>query len=382
MKKVNNFIPVCEPHLNGNELKYVKECIETGWISSSGVYIKKFEESFANYCGAKYAVCVTNGTVALHLALLAIGVKKGDEVIIPNFTMIASAFAVCYIGAIPVFVDADISTWNINVDLIESKITSKTKAIMPVSIFGQPCNMTKINNLAKNYNLKVIEDAAESHGAEYNGKKTGTLADVTTFSFFANKNLTTGEGGMVVTNNEEYYNKCLYYKNLCFPLNGPRNYIHEDIGFNYRMSNIHAAIGLAQVEKADYYRDKRISIYQMYKKFLANTPGIIFQDTIANCFNVHWMNAILIDSSVFGIDRDELIKVLNKYNIDSRLLFVGMNKQPALKKYGCDTSFAYPVTDHLTQNGLYLPSGSSLTENQIKYISEVIINAKQIINES
>lgn len=382
MKKVENFIAVCEPHLNGNELKYVNECIETGWISSSGVYIKKFEQSFANYCGAKYAVCVTNGTVALHLALLALGVKKGDEVIIPNFTMIASAFAVCYIGAVPVFVDADINTWNINVDLIESKITSKTKAIMPVSIFGQPCDMTKINILATKYNLKVIEDAAESHGAEYNGKKTGTLADVTTFSFFANKNLTTGEGGMVVTNSEEYYNNCLYYKNLCFPLNGQRNYIHEDIGFNYRMSNIHAAIGLAQVEKANYYRDKRISIYQMYKQFLANTPGIIFQSTLTNCLNVHWMNAILIDSSVFGIDRNELMKVLNQYNIDSRLLFVGMNKQPSLIKYGCDNSSTYPVTDYLTQNGLYLPSGSSLSENQIKYICEVILNAKQIINES
>lgn len=382
MKKYDTFIPVCEPYLNGNELNYVNDCLNTGWISSSGIYIKKFEDSFAEYCGSKYAVCVSNGTVALHLALLAIGIKKGDEVIIPNFTMIASAFAVCYIGAIPVFVDADKDTWNINVDLIEEKITTRTRAIMPVSIFGQPCDMDKINLLASKYNLLVIEDAAESHGAEFKGIKTGNLADITTFSFFANKNLTTGEGGMIVTNNENFYNNCLYYKNLCFPLKGPRNYIHEDIGYNYRMSNLHAAIGLAQVEKADFYRDQRIFVNRLYKKYLGHTPGIKFQQTLTSCLNVYWMNAILIDPKIFGMERDNLIEVLKSYNIDTRLLFVGMNTQPALIKYGCDVSSLYPITENLTKNGLYLPSGSSLTEKQIKYISEVIINANIIINES
>ncbi|HQB60744.1 MAG TPA: DegT/DnrJ/EryC1/StrS family aminotransferase, partial [Spirochaetota bacterium] len=222
---MDKFIPVCEPYLNGNEKDYVLEALQSGWISSSGKYIKLFEEKFAEYCGAKYAVCVINGTMALHLALVSLGVGKGDEVIIPDFTMIASAFAVCYTGAKPVFVDADKKTWNINADLIEEKITEKTKAIMPVSIFGNPCDYDKINRIAQKYNLLIIEDAAESVGAEFKRIKTGALADITAFSFFANKNLTTGEGGMITTNSEEFYDKARYYKNLCFPLDGNRNYI-------------------------------------------------------------------------------------------------------------------------------------------------------------
>lgn len=271
------FIPVCEPFLNGRELEYVTDCMQTGWISSAGKYVKAFEEKFAAYCGAKYAVGVCNGTVAIHLALTALGIKQGDEVIIPNFTMIATAFAVCYTGAIPVFVDAEKDSWNIDVNKIEEKISKRTKAIMPVSVFGHPCEMDKINELAKKYKIKVIEDAAESHGAEYKGIKTGSLADITTFSFFANKNITTGEGGMVVTNNEELYKKCLYFKNLCFPLDSPRNYLHRDIGFNYRISNILSAIGLAQVEKADEYIAIRIKNASLYKSYLEDIPGISFQ---------------------------------------------------------------------------------------------------------
>ncbi len=367
------FIPVCEPFLNGNEKEYVNDCLTSGWISSAGKYVKAFEEGFASYCGAKYAVGVCNGTVALHVALTALGIKKGDEVIIPNFTMIASAFAVCYTGATPVFVDAEPETWNIDTLKIEEKINKKTKAIMPVSIFGHPCEMEKIWELAEKYGLKVIEDAAESHGAEYKGKKTGNLADISAFSFFANKNLTTGEGGMVVTNNEKLYNQCKFYKNMCFSLDAPRNYIHDDIGFNYRISNIHSAIGLAQVEKADMYRSLRIRNASIYSKYLKDTPGIILQKTKENVLNVHWMNAIIVDSQKYGRTRDELIIELNKKNIDTRLLFVGMNKQPALVDFGCKMSGAYPTTDWLTQNGFYLPSSSNLKE-------ETIINICDIIN--
>ena len=252
------FIPVCEPFLDGNELKYINEAVRDGWISSSGRFVSLFEQKFAEYCGVKYGVAVCNGTVALHLGLVSLGIGKDDEVIIPDFTMIASAFAVCYTGAKPIFVDAETETWNINPEKIEEKITSRTKAIMPVSIFGHPCEMDRIHEIAGKYNLAVIEDAAESHGAEYNGKKTGSLADITAFSFYANKNLTTGEGGMVVTDDEKLYKKALYHKNLCFSLDAPRDYMHNDIGFNYRMSNLHAALGLAQVEKADEYRSMRI----------------------------------------------------------------------------------------------------------------------------
>jgi len=308
------------------------------------------------------------------LALVALGVKEGDEVLLPNFTMIASAFAVCYTGAKPVFVDAESGSWNIDVKKMEAKITSKTKVIMPVSIFGHPCDMDEIQALADKYQLKVLEDAAESHGAEYKGRKTGNLADITTFSFFANKNLTTGEGGMVVTNDEKLYNLCRYHKNMCFPLDAPRNYMHEDIGFNYRISNIHSAIGLAQVEKADEYRDLRIRNARLYKSLLKNVPGIVFQETKEIVLNVHWMNSLVIEPTKYGRTRDELISELKKNNIDTRLLFVGMHRQPALKKFGCDCSGDYPVTDWLTENGFYLPSGSNLTEQTITAICQIIKN--------
>ncbi|HOF00475.1 MAG TPA: DegT/DnrJ/EryC1/StrS family aminotransferase [Spirochaetota bacterium] len=374
---MNKFIPVCEPYLNGNEKDYVLEALQSGWISSSGKYIKLFEEKFAEYCGAKYAVCVINGTMALHLALVSLGVGKGDEVIIPDFTMIASAFAVCYTGAKPVFVDADKKTWNINADLIEEKITEKTKAIMPVSIFGNPCDYDKINRIAQKYNLLIIEDAAESVGAEFKGIKTGALADITAFSFFANKNLTTGEGGMITTNSEEFYNKARYYKNLCFPLDGNRNYIHNDVGYNYRMSNIHAAIGLAQVEKADYYKELRIKNGNLYKKYLSEIEGVVLQETTRDSLNVYWMNGLSIEEDKYGRTRDELINHLNNNKIDTRLFFVGMSKQPSLRKYGCDCLGGYPVTENLSKNGFYLPSASSLTEDKIKYICDIIKGYKK-----
>ena len=365
-------IPVCEPFLNGNEVKYVKDCIETGWISSSGKYVQAFEEKFAQYCDCKYGVAVCNGTVSLHLALCALGIGKGDEVIIPDFTMIASAFAVCYTGAIPVFVDADKDTWNIDANKIEAKITSKTKAIMPVHIFGNPCNMDKITEIAGKYNLYIIEDAAEAHGAEYNNKKAGSFSDIASFSFFANKNLTTGEGGMVVMKNREYYDKCRYLKNMSFPINGPRIYEHNDIGFNYRMSNIHAAIGLAQTEKADEYRQMRIKNHNLYKELLKDTEGIIFQKDEDNSINVGWMNAILIEPKIYGHTKEELISHLKDNGIDTRLLFTGMHKQKSLIDFGCDCKGEYPVTDNLTKNGFYLPSASNLDKNDIAYICNLI----------
>lgn len=367
------FIPVCEPMLAGNELKYVTEAVSTGWISSSGKYVTEFENQFAEYCGCKYGIAVCNGTIALHLALIGLGIGKGDEVIVPTFTMIASAFAVCYTGAKPVFVDADKDTWNIDVKKIEEKITSKTKAIMPVHIFGKMCDMDAIHALAKKYNLYVLEDAAEAHGASYHGVKAGASSDIAAFSFFANKNITTGEGGMVVTNNKEFYDRARYFKNVCFPLDGPRNYQHEDIGYNYRMSNVVAAIGLAQVEKADDYKEIRIRNHQLYKKYLSDVPGILFQsEPDKDCIDVCWMNTIVIDPAKYGHHKDELIAHLKENEIDTRLLFTGMHKQKAMMDYGCDCSGEYPVCEWLTENGFYLPSSSSLTEEQIIFISKVI----------
>lgn len=371
-------IPVCEPFLNGNEKKYVLDCMETGWFSSSGKYVKAFEDNFAKYCDCEYGVSVCNGTVSLHLALTALGLKKGDEVIIPDFTMIASAFAICYTGAKPVFVDVDKDTWNIDINKIEEKITPKTKAIMPVHIFGNPCNMQAIMELATKYNLFIIEDAAEAHGATYNDKKVGSFSDIASFSFFANKNLTTGEGGMLVMNNPKYYDQCRYLKNMSFPLNGPRNYQHENIGFNYRMSNIHAAIGLAQVEKAEEYKERRIHNNSLYKSFLCDVDGVIFQKDEKNSVNVCWMNTILINPDIYGHSRDELINYLKINGVETRLLFTGMHRQKSLIDFGCNCSENYPVTENLTQNGFYLPSASNLSYEDIEYICKLIKHFKEI----
>lgn len=370
---MDKFIPVCEPYLNGNELKYVTDAVQTGWISSSGKYVTEFEKQFAAYCGCEYGIAVCNGTIALHLALLSLGIGKDDEVIIPTFTMIASAFAVCYTGAKPVFVDADKDTWNIDTTKIEEKITPRTKAIMPVHIFGKMCDMDAICAIAKKHNLYVVEDAAEAHGAEYHGKKAGSFSDIAGFSFFANKNITTGEGGMVVTNNKEIYDRARYFKNVCFPLDGPRNYNHEDIGYNYRMSNVVAAIGLAQVEKADEYREMRIRNHNYYRKQLLQIPGIIMQSLPEDgCVDVCWMNTIVIDPAIFHHTKDETIAYLKSQGIDTRLLFNGMHNQKSMKDYGCDCSCAYPVSDWLTENGFYLPSASCLAKGDIDYICKTL----------
>lgn len=366
------FIPVCEPYLAGNEKKYVLDAVETGWISSAGKYIPEFENAFANYCGVKHGIAVSNGTVALHLALVALGIEKGDEVIIPNFTMIASAFAVVYTGAVPVFADAESETWNIDTNKIEEKITEKTKAIMPVHIYGHPCDMKPIWKLSKKYDLKILEDAAESHGAEYKKKKCGSLGDIAAFSFFANKIVTTGEGGMVVTNDDTLAEKCRYYKNLCFPLRGPRNYQHDQIGFNYRMSNLHAALGLAQVENIDFYVDRRRQNNKMYREYLHDVPGIIFQDEKDYAKNVYWMNGIIVDKEKYGLNRDELMINLKEEGIDTRLFFTGMHKQKSLINYGCDCNGDFSNSEWLEANGLYLPSGSNLVPEQVKRICNEI----------
>lgn len=371
---MDKFIPVCEPMLAGNELKYVTDAVATGWISSAGKYVTEFEKQFAAYSDCKYGVAVCNGTVALHLALVALGIGEGDEVIVPTFTMIASAFAVCYTGAKPVFVDADPNTWNIDVTKIEEKITPRTKAIMPVHIFGQMCDMDAIQALADKHNLLIIEDAAEAHGATWRGRKAGSCSHVGCFSFFANKNITTGEGGMVVTNDEAIYEQLKYYKNVCFPMNGVRNYLHNDIGFNYRMSNVVAAIGLAQTEKADEYKAMRMHNNELYRRYLADVPGICFQNILPQAECVSWMNTIVLDPALYGYTKDELIAFLRENNVDSRLLFNGMHRQKSLLDFGCDCSGEYPVCDLLTENGFYLPSASSLTENVIKAICTLIKN--------
>ncbi len=367
------FLPVCSPLLAGNELAYVTEAVSTGWISSSGKYVAEFEKAFAAYCGVNHGIAVCNGTVALHLALVALGVGPGDEVIIPDFTMASSAFAVCYTGAKPVFVDAVQSTWNMDVAAVEAKITSRTKAIMSVHIFGNPCDMGALSTLAAARGIALLEDAAEAHGAELQGKKAGALSNLAAFSFFANKNITTGEGGMVVTDDDGLAAACRYYKNICFPLDAPRTYLHEDIGFNYRMSNVHAAIGLAQVEKADYYRDLRVQHGLQYRELLSHIPGILLQKDQPGGKNVFWMNGLAVQPEIYGRTRDELVAHLAENSVETRLFFNGMHRQPALRKYGCDCSGNYPVSDFLADHGFYLPSGSGLAESDITRVCNIIM---------
>jgi perosamine synthetase len=367
----DEFIPVCEPTLQGNELKYVTEAVSTGWISSGGSYIKKFEETFAAYCGVKHGVSCSNGTTALHLAIEALKIGKGDEVIIPTFTMIASANAVVYAGATPVLIDAELDTWNMNIDAIEAKITPRTKAIMIVHTYGHPIDMDRVRSIANRHNLFVIEDAAEAHGAEYKGRKIGSLSDVACFSFYGNKMVTSGEGGMVIMNNEEVAERARKLRNHFF---GTPRFVHEEIGYNYRLTNVQAAIGLAQVEKLDDYVEMRRNNAKLYNELLKDVPGVTLPPEKEWAKNVYWMYGILIQPE-FGMSMQELSTKLKEVGVDSRTFFVGMHNQPCYQ--GDDPRFPdctgnYPNSDELQEKGLYLPSASHLTPEQITRVADAI----------
>lgn len=363
-------IPVCEPTLEGNELAYVTDALRSGWISSSGDYLRRFEERFAAFCGVRHGVGTTNGTTALHLALTAMGIGPGDEVIIPDFTMIASAFAVCYCGAMPVFVDAEPRTWNIDVEKVAAKITPRTKAIMAVHIYGHPTDMDPLLALARERGVKVLEDAAEAHGARYRGRPCGSLGDIAAFSFYANKAITTGEGGMVVTDDEELAEECRSLRNLSFP-RGARTYLHDRIGFNYRMSNLQGALGLAQLERIDDLVGARRRHAAMYTERLRSLDALELPVQEPWATNSYWMYGIVIRENA-PLDRDGLAAVLSADGIETRTFFQPMHVQPALRRYGADCSGTYPVADRLAARGLYLPSGSGLTDDQIERVCTAI----------
>jgi len=362
-------IPVCEPFIGNKEVEYVTDCLKTNWISSKGKYIEKFEQKFANYCGCKYGISTTNGTTAIHLALASLGISSGDEVIIPTFTMISTAFAVVYTGARPVLVDAEPETWNIDVTKIEEKITDKTRAILPVHIYGHPCDMDPIMEIARKHNLWVIEDAAEAHGAEYKGRKAGSMGHVNCFSFYANKIITTGEGGMVVTNDKKIAEKARLLKDLAH--SKEKRFLHTDLGFNYRMTNIQAAIGLAQLEKIDELVEMRRRNAYLYNGKLKDIPGLILPPEKGWARNVYWMYSILTQDE-FGVSRDELMNKLADEGIQTRTSFIPMHQQPVFRNMALFRGESYPVAEALSERGLYLPSGSGLTKEQIDFICEVI----------
>lgn len=362
-------ILLAEPVLTGNELKYVSECIKTNWISSVGKYVSDFEAQFSKYCGSKFGVAASSGTAALHLALKAAGIKQGDEVILPTLTMVACANSIAYTGAKIALVDSEYDTWNMDVNLLEKKITSKTKAIMPVHIYGHPVDMDVVNEVAAKHNLYVIEDAAEAHGAEYKSKKVGSIGHIGCFSFYANKIITTGEGGMVVTDNEELNEKCRAFRNLYF--DKERRFIHKDIGFNYRMTNIQAALGLAQLENIEKFVDIRRKNAKMYNDLLGRLKEIVLPPEASWAKNVYWMYTILVNDQS-RVTRDALMSFLATKGVETRVVFNPMHRQPA---YSYLAGGSYPVAEKLSESGLNLPSGNNITEKEIHYIVDSIKEA-------
>ncbi len=376
MEKVSQYIPVNEPLLNGNEEKNLLECIRTGWISSEGPFIRQFEEEFALKVNRKHAIAVSNGSVALDAAVVALGLSHGDEVIMPAFTIISCAAAIVRAGAIPVLVDADPNTWNMDVSKIEEKITSKTKAIMVVHIYGLPSEMDKILEIAESHHLKVIEDAAEMHGQTYRGKPCGSFGDISTFSFYPNKHITTGEGGMIVTDDDQLAEKCRSLRNLCFK--AEQRFVHDELGWNLRMTNLQAALGVAQLERLDEFVKIKRNMGVLYNTHLENVGGIqIPRQSTEYAENIYWVYGIVLEASI-PFDAKEAMTRLNKLGVGSRPFFWPMHEQPVFIKMGLFNGESYPVAELIARRGFYLPSGMALNDVQISHSADSL---KKIIND-
>ena len=371
-----SIIPVCEPTLGGNEMKYVQQAIETNWISSAGKFISDFEAQFADYCGAKYGIACANGTVAMHLAMATLGLEPGDEVIIPTFTMIATANAVTYCGARPVLVDMEPEYWQMDLNQVEAKITPRTKAIVPVHIYGHPTDMDPLLELARKHGIMVIEDAAEAHGAEYKGRRAGGLGDAAGFSFYGNKIITTGEGGMVTTSNRDIARLAWNLRDHAF--SHERHFWHKFVGFNYRMTNLQAAVGLAQVEQLDSFVAARRQHALEYNRRLDTVPGIRTPAEASWAKNVYWMYGIMVDEDEYGMNRDQLRKALADRGVETRTFFIPMHCQPVYWQQFLGQR--YPVAEELCRRGFYLPSASSLTLSEIEYVTDVIRTACPNLN--
>ncbi len=369
-------IPVSTPSLSEKDFEFVSNAVKSGWISGTkGKYIEQFETEFSNYCGVKYGVACSSGTAALHLAISVLDLQEGDEVIVPTFTNIATILAVIYSGGKPVLVDSDPEIWGMDHNKVKEKITDKTRVIFPVHIYGHPLEMDEIMKIAKSNNLLVIEDAAEGHGAEYKGRKVGGIGDIGCFSFYANKIITTGEGGMLVTNNKEFAKKAKMLCNLAF--SDIARYRHDYLGFNYRMSNILAALGCSQLSKIESFIEHKKFIGNTYNSLLGDVLGI--QTPIEKTWakNVYWMYGIVLDEQ-FGMSRDELRKFLSEKGVETRDFFLPMHMQPALQNRGLFKGEKYPVSEKLSKGGLYLPSGLTLTKDEILYVVNCIKEASKI----
>ena len=358
-------LPIAAPALNGREIEYVNDCLLTGWISSTGGYVPRFEDSFREFACTKHAITTSSGTTALHLALLALGIGADDEVIVPTLSFIATANAVRHAGATPVFVDSEPITWNIDPAAIEAAITRRTKAVMPVHLYGHPADMDPILKIARDHGLFIVEDAAEAHGAVYKGRPVGSMGDVAAFSFYGNKIVTTGEGGMLTTDRDDL---ALAIRMLRDHGMAPdRRYWHPVLGYNYRLTNIQAAIGLAQMERIELILADKARIRDTYDSRLRSVPGIRPQGREAGCAPVCWLYSALIDAADFGCSRDELATRLAEHGIETRPLFIPMHRQPVY-----DTGQEFPVAERLSATGISLPSAAGLSEGDVERVCDAI----------
>ncbi|MDH5691815.1 MAG: DegT/DnrJ/EryC1/StrS family aminotransferase [Gammaproteobacteria bacterium] len=367
----SEFIPVNTPLFGKVEENYVLDCIRTGWISSEGEYVNRFESGVARALGRTYGIAVANGSVAIDVAIAALGIGPGDEVIMPTFTIISCASAIVRAGAIPVLVDSDPHTWNMDTNQIESRITAKTRAIMVVHIYGLPVDMSPVQEIAEKFGLFIIEDAAEMIGQTYKGKQCGSFGQISTLSFYPNKHITTGEGGMVLVDNDSLSERCKSLRNLCFKAN-PR-FVHDELGWNFRMTNLQAAVGVAQLERLDETVARKREIGDLYNNLLCDIGGI--QLPLPNtdyAKNIYWVYGIVIKAEYGELLASDIMSKLAKNRVGTRPFFWPMHEQPVFQKLGLFKGETYPVAEYIARKGFYLPSGVALTQSQIESVSKAM----------
>lgn len=365
-----DFIAVNEPLLDGNERKYLTECIDTGWISSEGPFVEQFERSFSSRVSRKFGIAVCNGTAALDAAIEALDIGPGDEVILPAFTIISCIGQLIRCGARPVLVDSDARTWNMDVRQLEAKVTSRTKAIMVVHTYGLPVDMDPVLEVAKRHGLFVLEDAAEAHGQTYRGRPCGSLGDISTFSFYPNKLVTTGEGGMIVTNDDQLAATCYSLRNLCFQ--AQRRFVHERLGWNLRMTNLQAALGVAQLERIDEFAARKRAMGRRYTELLSGIPGL--QLPLAKtdyAENIYWVYGLVLSDEV-DFDAAEAMRKLAALGVGCRPFFCPMSQQPVLLGRGLFDGESYPVAERMYRKGFYIPSGLALTGAQMTRVADAV----------
>ena len=373
MNKSKKIIPVNVPKISKHEKKFVNECLKTNWISSEGKFVKLFEEKFSKFNNRKYGVAVSNGTAALEVAVKSLNLKKNSEVIIPAFSIISTALCVIKAGLKPVLVDCEIDTWNVGVKDVLSKINKNTSAIIITHIYGLPVDLNKILVAAKRSKIKIIEDAAEVIGQTYLGKKCGSFGDVSTFSFYANKHITTGEGGMLLTNKKDIYKKCISLRNLSFSKSYYNRFDHDDIGWNYRITNLQAALGCGQLKNINWIVRRKREIGNRYYNNFRNLKNIILQKNITSYSkNIYWVFGIVLDER-FTQKRNNIMNALLKKGIITRPFFVPMHKQTIFKKMNLFKNIKMPISERISSKGFYLPSGLGIKNEEIDYVSKNLI---------